>query len=142
MIEAMLWILRTGSPWPDLPDFFGPWKSVYTRFRRWTREGLWDSILEGLRERFADCEWLMIDSTVVRAHQHAARARGGQGPQALGRSKGGFSSKIHLLSDALGYPLHYIVTSGERADCTQAQAVHEKARGGHRRQGIRQRRHT
>ncbi|MGE9295590.1 MAG: IS5 family transposase, partial [Puniceicoccales bacterium] len=84
---------------------------------------MWASILGSLRERFADSEWLMIDSTVVRAHQHAAGARGGQDAQALGRSKGGFSSKIHLLSDALGYPLQYIVTGGERADCTQALAL-------------------
>jgi len=73
MIEAILWKHRTGAPWRDLPEEFGPWISVFTRFNRWSKVGLWQTILEALRDE-ADTEWLMIDATVIRAHQHAAGA--------------------------------------------------------------------
>ena len=73
MIEAILWKHRTGAPWRDLPEEFGPWISAFTRFNRWSKVGLWQTILEALRDE-ADTEWLMIDATVIRAHQHAAGA--------------------------------------------------------------------
>jgi len=73
MIEAILWKHRTGAPWRDVPEEFGPWNSVFTRFNRWSKVGLWQTILEALRIE-ADTEWLMIDATVIRAHQHAAGA--------------------------------------------------------------------
>ena len=58
------------APWRDLPERFGSWNSVYRRFRRWAKAGLWQSIFDELQE--PDLDWLMIDSTIVRAHQHAA----------------------------------------------------------------------
>jgi len=70
MVEAMLWKARTGCPWRDLPEKFGPWMSVYTRFSRWCKAGIWSSALEKLQEDI-DEEWLMLDSTSVKAHQHA-----------------------------------------------------------------------
>ena len=73
-VEAVLWIARTGSPWRDLPDRFGHWHSVYVRFSRWERYGTWDRMAKTLRAE-ADLEELFIDSTVVRAHQHAAGAQ-------------------------------------------------------------------
>ena len=69
-INAMLWIARSGAPWRDLPEGFGPWNSAYRRFRRWAKSGVWQTVFEALQE--PDLDWLMIDSTVVRAHQHAA----------------------------------------------------------------------
>lgn len=75
-VDAVLWIARTGSPWRDLPDEFGPWYSVYTRFWRWSQRGVWDSLFNTLADD-PDFEFLMIDSTIVRAHQHAAGAKGG-----------------------------------------------------------------
>ncbi len=75
-LDAVLWISRTGSPWRDLPDEFGLWYTVYTRFWRWSRKGAWESLFKALADD-PDFEYLIIDSTIVRAHQHAAGARGG-----------------------------------------------------------------
>ena len=72
-VEAVLWIARTGSPWRDLPGEFGVWNSVYQRFARCSRQGVWDRMFTELA-RDADFEEVFIDSTIVRAHQHAAGA--------------------------------------------------------------------
>jgi len=72
-VEAVLWIARTGCPWRDLPAEFGLWNSVYQRFARCSRQGVWHRLLSELA-RDADFEEVFIDSTVVRAHQHAAGA--------------------------------------------------------------------
>ena len=73
-VEAVFWIARTGSPWRDLPREFGNWHSVYVRFSRWETYGVWHRMAEALQDQ-ADLEELFIDSTVVRAHQHAAGAQ-------------------------------------------------------------------
>jgi len=71
-VNAVLWIAKTGAPWRDLPERFGKWGSVWKRFDRWARKGAWERVFEALRD--PDLEWMIIDSTVVRAHQHAAWA--------------------------------------------------------------------
>jgi transposase len=72
-IDAVLWIARTGAPWPDLPERFGKFDTVYQRFNRWAKRGVWRRIMEALGGD-ADLEHLLLDSTIVRAHQHAAGA--------------------------------------------------------------------
>jgi transposase len=72
-VEAVLWIARTGTPWRDLPHEFGAWNSVYQRFARWSRRGVWHRVFAQLAQE-ADFEEVFIDSTIVRAHQHAAGA--------------------------------------------------------------------
>lgn len=69
-IDAVLWIARTGAPWPDLPERFGTHNTVYKRFTRWGKRGVWQAIHHALQD--PDLEWLMLDSSVIRAHQHAA----------------------------------------------------------------------
>ena len=82
VINGILWKLATGAPWRDVPERYGPWQSVYTRFRRWTRAGVWDRMLAAV-QRQADAagqlDWTVhfVDGTVIRAHQHAAGAKGG-----------------------------------------------------------------
>jgi len=82
VINGILWILRTGAPWRDLPERYGSWKTVSNRFYRWQKRGIWSRILEGLQSRSdaaGNVEWEVhfVDSTTVRAHQHAAGAKGG-----------------------------------------------------------------
>jgi transposase len=78
-VNAVLWIAKTGAPWRDLPERFGPWNSVWKRFDRWANKGVWERVFEALQD--PDLEWVIIDSTVVRAHQHAAGKKGGKEPK-------------------------------------------------------------
>ena len=73
-VEAVLYRYRAGIPWRDLPERFGAWKVVHTRFSRWAASGVWESLFKRLAGD-ADNEYAMIDSTIVRAHQHSAGAR-------------------------------------------------------------------
>ena len=75
-LEAVLWIARTGAPWRDLPDEFGLWNSVFQRFRRWARKGVFERVFEALSVD-ADFEHVLIDGTIVRLHQHGAGVKGG-----------------------------------------------------------------
>ena len=78
VLDAVFWIARTGAPWRDLPPEFGAWNSVFRQFRRWTEAAVWDVILSALTASEAsEVAMQMIDSTIVRAHQHAAGGRGG-----------------------------------------------------------------
>jgi len=132
IVNGILWILRTGAPWRDLPAEYGPWQTIATRFYRWVKTGVWTRVLQEL-QRQADAagelNWNLhhVDGTVVRAHQHAAGAqkRGlttmGEATttaehtdEALGRSKGGFSTKIHLRAEGGGKPIALLITAGQR----------------------------
>lgn len=126
-VDGVHWIMRTGSPWRDLPSELGNWNAVFKRFGRWSDQGKWQHLHEHFIEE-PDMEWLLIDSTVVRAHPCAAGApkeQGGQAEQALGKSVGGFSTKIHVTVDALGNPLRLLLTGGQTGDATQAIALLE-----------------
>ncbi len=76
-VNAIFWIARTGAPWRDLPERFGHWNSVFQRFNRWAKKGVWGRVMDTLGQD-ADLEWLLLDTTVVRAHQHAAGKKGGK----------------------------------------------------------------
>ena len=76
-VEGVLWVARTGAPWRDLPDEFGKWYTVYTRFWRWAQRGVWERIFKHLSAD-PDFEYVLIDATLVRVHQHGTGAKGGQ----------------------------------------------------------------
>src|SRR5881275_3358666 len=79
-VDAALWVAKTGAPWRDLPERFGNWNSVWRRFDRWAKKGTWQRVFEALQD--PDLEWLILDSTIIRAHPHAAGA--GKKPTARG----------------------------------------------------------
>jgi len=121
-INGILWILAVGAPWRDLPDRFGKWSTVYKRFARWRRSGLWDKIFKCTlrqmnRELDIDNSMWCVDGTVIRAHRSAAGSRsvedGEPADHALGRSQGGFGTKIHLLTSGCGIPLSFALTPGQ-----------------------------
>ena len=72
-LDAVLWIARTGAAWRDLPERFGNWNSAWRRFDRWSRAGVWQRVFDALQD--PDTEWLLMDSTVIRAHPCAAGAK-------------------------------------------------------------------
>ena len=87
-VEAVLYRYRAGIPWRDLPERFGDWKNAHRRFSRWAERGVWERVFQQL-SRDADNEYAMIDSTIVRAHQHSAGARKKTGRKPLGGAKAG-----------------------------------------------------
>ncbi|MGW0760930.1 IS5 family transposase [Streptomyces sp. NPDC002814] len=156
VLDGVWWRARTGSPWRDVPERYGPWETAYTLFRRWQIDGTWATILRKLQikaDAAGHIEWeVSVDSTVCRAHQHAAGARKkrphdpGRTPpdglaaepddHALGRSRGGLTTKIHLAVDASFHVLAAVVTAGQRADAPVFTEVMDRIRvprigGGH-----------
>ena len=110
-LEAVLWRVRTGVPWRDLPGEFGRWNSVFQRFRRWVKGGIFERLSDA-----PDFEYALIDGTIVSAHQKASGARGGTCRRAIGRSRGGLTTKIVALVDALGNLVRFILLPGQRHD--------------------------
>ena len=121
-LEAVFYITKSGSQWRMLPCHYGNWRTVHKRFKRWNEKEIWKNLMENFIE--ADLEYVMIDSTIIRANACAAGYEiKGNVQEALGRSKGGFTTKIHALVDALGNPLKFILTVGQRNDITQAEKL-------------------
>lgn len=128
---GIAWILATGSPWRDLPEHvFGPWKTIYNRYRRWVAQGLFEQLWQTLlwhkdEQGQLHRELFCVDATIVRAHQSAAGARhdtkhpNEPDDHALGRSQGGFSTKIHLLIDAVGAVVQVLLTAGQAGETKQ-----------------------
>ena len=112
ILNGILWVHRTGAPWRDLPRRYGPVGTVSSRFYRWRGGGIWQRVLAGLQAAAdargaIDWDLHFVDATIVRAHQHAAGARrqpdlieGQDKAEALGRSQGGFSTKLHLRAES------------------------------------------
>ncbi|MFF9771914.1 IS5 family transposase [Streptomyces sp. NPDC014636] len=163
VVNGVLYRVRTGVQWRDLPERFGPWLTVYKRHRRWSGDGTWQRLLTRLQaeeEAVGRVDWnVAVDSTAVRAHQHAAGARhaptssgrkgggdtggssrssapvpgqrpggGGRSGESLGRSRGGLTTKIHLVADGRCRLLSLLLTPGQYGDGPQMQAVLEQIR--------------
>ncbi|WLQ39371.1 IS5 family transposase [Streptomyces laculatispora] len=145
LVNGIRWRTRTGTPWRDVPERYGPWDRVYDLFRRWQRDGTWKRIFTELQAQ-ADAEDLItwdvsVDSTVCRAHQHAAGAAkrdlqkeppGGidtePADHGLGRSRGGLTTKLHLAVEQGQKPMSLVITAGQRGDSPQFEPVLENIR--------------
>ena len=111
IVEAMLYRMRVGCPWRDLPAEFGFWNSIYQKFNRWSSKGKLMAIFKSLAQE-PDLEWEFIDGSIVKAHQHSAGAASDEN-QAIGKSRGGNTTKIHMAVDAYGLPIDFEITGGE-----------------------------
>ena len=117
-VEGILYRLRTGIPWRDLPSVFGKWNSIFKQFNNWSKRKKLIKIFNKLCED-PDTEWEFIDGSIVKAHQHSAGAAS-RDDQAIGKSRGGNSTKIHLAVDAYGLPIKFEITGGQVHDCKTA----------------------
>lgn len=122
-VEGIFYRLRVGCPWRDLPTEFGDWNSIYKGFNDWSSKGKLMKVFKKLVEA-PDLEWEFIDGSIVRAHQHSAGAQGEE-KQAIGKSRGGNTTKIHMAVDAYGLPIEFLITGGEVHDSKAAPALIE-----------------
>src|SRR4051794_37534710 len=119
-LEALHYFAVHNITWRALPAAFGNWNSIWKRFWRLSQAGVFEAFFDALAATSRTAHLVqMLDSTVVRAHVSAAGAKGGQDGQALGRSRGGFSTKIHLKADLDGLPLAFHLTEGQASDSPQ-----------------------
>ena len=114
VLDGIFWVLRSGAPWRDLPENYGPRTTCYNRFVRWRQAGVWDQIINALSAAH-DAAVQMIDTSIVRVHQHGAYIAGNK-VQLMGRSRGGLTSKTHAVVDTNGLPVRLALTSGQTHD--------------------------
>ncbi|MDX0894460.1 IS5 family transposase [Sinorhizobium medicae] len=130
VINGILWRFRTGSPWADVPERYGPYTTCYNRFVRWRKAGVWDYVLREVAKAF-DGDIVMIDSSCVRVHQHAANGKkGDRDDGCMGRSRGGLTTKIHAVVDADSRPIGVDLTAGQAHDSRMAEPMLRDMRNG------------
>ncbi len=115
--------MRSGAAWRDVPERYGHWKAIYSRFRRWSDSGLFLKIFEELSQD-PDMENISLDSTSIRVYQKATGAKknavNAESKQLIGRSRGGLTIKVHALVDGLGNPLKFLLSGGQIHDSIAA----------------------
>lgn len=114
-VEGVLWLVRAGAPWRDLPPRFGKWGTVWKRFRRCSEKDVFERVFQALSGD-PDFEYALIDGTLVKVHRHGTGARAGTHNQAIGKSRGGLTTKIVALVDALGNLARFVLLPGQRHD--------------------------
>jgi transposase len=120
-LEGILYRMRTGCPWRDLPPEFGHWNTVFKRFNLWSEKGVLLCVFKWLT-RLSDTEWLFLDGSIIRAHQHSSGAASAE-EQAIGKSRGGNTTKIHLSVDSVGLPVHFELSGGQVHDVVHAESL-------------------
>jgi transposase len=128
VLNGIFWVLRSGAPWRDLPAAFGPYTTCYNRFVRWRRAGVWSRIIDALAAAH-DAAVQMIDTSIVRVHQHGACITRNQ-RQSMGRSRGGLTSKIHAVVDSNGLPVRLALSPGEAHDVRLAGKLLSRLKSG------------
>lgn len=120
-LEGILYRMRTGIPWRDLPSDFGDWSAVFRRFNLWSKKGVMTEIFKFL-SRLNDAQWLFIDGSIVKTHQDGANVKA-PNEQAIGKSRGGNSTKIHLAVDSGGLPVHFELSGGQAHDVSYGETL-------------------
>jgi len=120
-MEGILYRMRTGCPWRDVPTSFGDWSTIYRRFNLWSKKGVLMRIFRALRYE-PDLEWEFIDGSIVKAHQHSTGARTADN-EGIGKSVAGNTTKIHMAVDSYGLPIEFHITGGEVHDSKAAQTL-------------------
>lgn len=128
VLNGIFWVLRSGAPWRDLPDHFGPYTTCYNRFVRWRRAGVWGRIIDALAVAH-DAAVQMIDTSIVRVHQHGACITRNK-RQSMGRSRGGLTSKIHAVVDSNSLPVRLALSPGEAHDVRLAGKLLSRLKSG------------
>lgn len=128
-IEGILYKMRVGCAWRDLPEDHWEWAKVYSRFNDWSKKSKLINIFKSL-VKDPDMEWKMIDGSVIKAHQHAAGARKFE-ERAIGKSVGGNTSKIHMVVDSHGNPIDFEITAGQVHDIQMASELIERTPRSH-----------
>ncbi len=132
MLDGIVWKFRTGTAWQDVPERCGPWDTLHTRFRRWALGGTFERMLQAAQasaDVAGGIDWLVpVDSTAVRAYQHAAGARKGSSAPGTGTLPRRPDQQDSLGLRCLGRPLAFTVTGGNAGDCIQFTAVMDTTR--------------
>lgn len=116
VISGIIFIIKNGLGWRQLPEFYGNWKTVYSRFRRWNKLGIIIKIFHYFTKKLPKRCIAMIDSTFSKAQRSACSMRSDGLSRELGRSRGGITTKIHLLCNSFGQPMDFFITAGNVAD--------------------------
>ena len=114
IFEGILFRMRTGCPWRDIPSYFGASNTIFKAFSRWSKNNKLMKLFKNLSKNI-DCEWLFMDGTHIRAHQHSSGSAS-KADEAISKSVGGNSSKIHMIVDACGNPCEFLITDGTTHD--------------------------
>jgi len=114
VLNGIFWVLRSAAPWRDLPDCYGPYTTCYNRFNRWGKASIWDQILETIATA-SDVAVQMIDTSVIRVHQHRSCIKKGD-QSCTRRSRGGLTTKIYAVVDANGLPIRLALSPGQDHD--------------------------
>ena len=127
-INAVLYVLENGCKWRALPERFGKWSTVYARFRRWSRSGVLERLFAALREQEAvgeDAEYFGLDSSSVKVHPDGTGARKTNGPQSIGKSRGGWNTKIHMVSASDRQAVIFRLSASQANDAPEGRALPE-----------------
>ncbi|HWF62487.1 MAG TPA: IS5 family transposase [Nitrospira sp.] len=128
LISGIVHVLQSGCRWQDCPPEYGPSTTVYNRYHRWSKRGIWEGIFRDLTSIVGTHDENSIDSTIVKTHRSASGKKGA-GSEAIGRSRGGRTTKVHAATDEEGRPIAFLLTPGNASDIKAAKPLLEPLKG-------------
>jgi transposase len=129
VINAMLYVAEHGCKWRGLPEYFGNWHTIYTRMNRWAKKGVLEKLFQELQEKQIvniQLDAVSIDSTSIKVHPDGTGALKKSGPQSIGKSRGGWTTKLHLIAASASMAMIFTLSPGQAADGPEGRALLEK----------------